>query len=93
MKPADVKTCTYINFDVEQAHRNPKFDINDHVRISINKNTFAKGVIPKWSEEFFKIKSVKGTTPWTCVNEYVLVEKLLERFVKMIAERKTSKQT
>lgn len=47
MKPADVKTCTYINFDVEQAHRNPKFDINDHVRISINKNTFAKGVIPK----------------------------------------------
>lgn len=50
MKPADVKTCTYINFDVEKAHRNPKFNINDHVRISINKNIFAKGIIPKWSE-------------------------------------------
>lgn len=42
MKPADVKTCTYINFDVEKAHRNPKFNINDHVRISINKNILQK---------------------------------------------------
>ena len=39
------------------------------------------------------IRSVKDTTPWTCANEDVLVEKLLKRFVKMIAKRKTSKQT
>ena len=47
MKPTGVKTSTYINFDVESNHRDPKFEISDHVRISIYKNIFAKGVTPK----------------------------------------------
>ena len=47
--------------------KDPKFKVGDHVRISKYKNIFAKGYTPKWSEEFFVIKKVKITVPWTYV--------------------------
>ena len=34
MKPFDVKSNTYIDFDKENSKDNPKFDIVDHMRIS-----------------------------------------------------------
>ena len=34
MKPADVTSCTYIDFDVENNYKDPKFKVSDHVRIS-----------------------------------------------------------
>ena len=37
----------------------------NHVRISKCKNIFAKGYTPNWSEEFFVIREVKNTVPWT----------------------------
>ena len=40
--------------------------LGDHVRISKNKNIFAKGYTPNWSEVFV-IKKVKNTVPWTYV--------------------------
>ena len=67
MKPADVKGNTYINADKEINNKDPKFKAGDHVRISKYKNIFAKGYIPKWSEEVFVIKKVKNTVPWTYV--------------------------
>ena len=36
--------------------KNPKFKIDDHVRISKCKNIFAKGYTTNWSEEAFVIK-------------------------------------
>ena len=51
MKPVDVKLSTYIDFNKE----NPKFKVNDHVRISKYKNLFAKGCVPNWSDEVFVI--------------------------------------
>ena len=33
--------------------KNPKFKVDDHVRISKYKNIFAKGYTPNWSEEVF----------------------------------------
>ena len=47
MKPIDVKTSTYIDFDVE---KNLKFKVGDHVRISKYKNIFAEGYTPNWSK-------------------------------------------
>ena len=32
--PADVKCCTYIDFDNENNYKDPKFKVSDHVRIS-----------------------------------------------------------
>ena len=66
MKPADVKSSTYIESSKEINDKNPKFKIGDFVRISKYKNIFAKGYVPNWSEEVFVIKKFKNTVLWTC---------------------------
>ena len=43
MKPFDVGTSTYINFDAENNDKNPQFSIHDRVGISKYKNFFCKG--------------------------------------------------
>ena len=65
MKPIDVKDNTYINTDKEINNKDSKFKVGDRVRISKNKNIFAKGYTPNWSEEVFVIKKLKNTVPWT----------------------------
>ena len=60
MKPADIKTSTYID-------KSPKFRIGDIVRILKYKYIFAKGYFPNRSEEVFLITKVKNTVPWTYV--------------------------
>ena len=56
MKPIDVKDNTYINTDKKTNDKDPKFKVNDQVRISKYKNIFAKGYTPNWSEEVSVIK-------------------------------------
>ena len=34
MKPVDGEGSTYIDFDVESIDKNPKFEVDDHVRIT-----------------------------------------------------------
>ena len=46
MKPFDVKLDTYFILCVENNDRNPKFEVDYHVRISKSQNTFAKGRTP-----------------------------------------------
>ena len=67
MKPADVKSNTYIDSSTEINDKNPKFKIGDNVRISKHNNVFAKGYTPSWFEEDFVIKKDKNTVPWTYV--------------------------
>ena len=67
MKPIDVKDNTYINTSKEINNKDPKFKVDDYVRISKYKNIFTKGYMPNWSEEVFVIKKVKNTVPWTYV--------------------------
>ena len=40
-----------------------KFQVDDQVRISRNKNIFAKVYVPNLSEEVFVISKVKNTVP------------------------------
>ena len=56
MKCTGVKTSTYIDFDVENNNKNPKFKVSDHMKISKYKNIFTKGYTQNWSEEVFVIK-------------------------------------
>ena len=42
IKPIDVKLNTYINFDVENNDKAPKFEDGNHVRISKYKNNLQK---------------------------------------------------
>ena len=80
MKPVDVKPSTYIDFDKKSNKGNPKFKIGDHGRISKCKNIFAKCFIPNWSEEFFVMKKVKNTVPWTYVISDLKGEEILGTF-------------
>ena len=47
---------TYIEHDVENNDKDPKFKVGDNVTISKYKNIFAKGCEPDWSGEVFVIK-------------------------------------
>ena len=45
MKPANVKSGTYIDFEVENNDNNHKFEVGDYVRISKYKNIFCKRLL------------------------------------------------
>ena len=66
MKPVDVKSSTYIDFN-KKNNKGRKFEVDDNVTISKYENIFAKGYLPNWSEEVFMIKKVKSTVPWAYV--------------------------
>ena len=80
MKPIDVKDNTYINTSKEINNKDPKFKVGDHIRISKNKNIFAKGHMPNWSEEVFVIKKIKNTIPWTYVINDLNGEEIMGTF-------------
>lgn len=42
-----------------------KFVVGDHVRISKNREAFAKGYTPNWSNEIFTVREVRLTNPIT----------------------------
>ena len=63
MKPTDVKSDSYAEYNVDSNEQDPKFKIGDHIRISKYKNIFAKGNTPNWSEEVFVIRKIKSTVP------------------------------
>ena len=67
MKPIDVKSNSYGEYNVDCNDKDPKFMIGDHVRISRHKKVSAKEYAPNWFEEVFVIKKVKNTVLWTYV--------------------------
>ena len=80
IKHVDVKSSAYIDFNKENNEKDPKFKVDDHVRISKYKNCFAKGYVPNWSEVIFVIKNLKNTVPWTYVIEDLNGEEIVGTF-------------
>ena len=64
MKLANVKDNTNIGFDKQIHNKDPKFKIGADVRISKQKNIFAKVYTSNWSEDFFVIKKIKNILSW-----------------------------
>ena len=87
MKPADVKWRLYIDSSQEINDKDPKFKIEDIVRISEYKNIFAKGYVPNWSEEVFIIKKAKNTVLLVILKE----KNLLEWFTKKSFKKQIKK--
>ena len=63
MTPIHVKSTSYTDLNVENKEKDPKFTVDDHVRISKYKNIFAQCYTPNWSEEVFIIKKIKNIKP------------------------------
>ena len=87
MKPADVNSSTYIDFNQGNNKEDPKFEVSDDVTISKHKNIFSKAYAPFSSEEVFVIKKVKNTVPWT----YVISDINVEEVATMIYEKNIAK--
>ena len=66
MKPIDVKSDSFAEYNEDSNEKDPNFRVGDHIRISKYKNIFAKGYAPNWSEEIFVVPSF-FTVPWTYV--------------------------
>ena len=58
----------------------PKFNVDDHVRISKYENIFANIYVPNWSKEDFLITKVKNTFPWTYVSSDLKGEEIAGTF-------------
>ena len=56
MKPIDVTSDFYAEYNEDSSEKNPNFKDGDHVRISKYKNFFARGYTPNLSEEVFVVK-------------------------------------
>ena len=78
MKPVDVKDNTYIGTSRDINDRDPKFKVDDHVRISKYKNIFA-------------IKMSKIQLYRHMVLMISMVKKLLEYFMKENYKKQTNK--
>ena len=87
MKPVDIESSTYIDFDKMNNKEEPKFKVGDHVRISKYKKIFGKVFVPNWSEEIFIIKNVKNTLLWT----YVISDFSGEKIVGTLYEKELQK--
>ena len=61
MKPGDVKSNAYINFNKEINDRDPNLKISDIFRISKNKKNCGKVYVPNWPQEDIVIKRIKNT--------------------------------
>ena len=67
MKPIDVTSDSYAEYNEDSNVTKPKFKVGDHVRISKYKNIFAKGYTQNWSEEVFVVSKIKNAVPWRYV--------------------------
>ena len=80
IKPIDAGDDSFAKYNEESNEKDPKFKVDDHVRISKYKNIFAKGYAPNWSEEIFVVKKIKNSSPWTYVIGDLNVEEIVGSF-------------
>ena len=59
LKPVDLKASIYTDIGVENDKKDPKLEVEYHVRISKYKNIFVKSDTSHWSEKVFVTKKVK----------------------------------
>ena len=50
IKPIELTSDSYAEYNEDSSKKDPKFKVGDHVRISKYKNIFAKGYTQNWSE-------------------------------------------
>ena len=91
MKPIDVTDDFYAEYNENPNKTDPKFKAGDHIRISKQKNIFAKGYTPNCSEEGFVISKVKNTVPWTYVINNLNGEEITGSFMKQNCKRQIKK--
>ena len=80
MKPTDVTSDSYDEYNEDSNEKDANFKVGDHVRISKYKNISAKGYTPNWLEEVFLVSKIKNTALWTYVISDLNGEPITGRF-------------
>ena len=91
MNPIDAKYNFYAEYNVDFNAKDPKFKKGDHVKISKQKNIFAKGYAPNWSEEVFVISKIKNIVLWTYIINDLNGEHIVGTFYKKNCRRQIKK--
>ena len=86
MKPIDVKSGFYAEYNVDSNEKDPKFKVGDHVRISKCKKYFAKGYTANWSEDVFETSKIKNIVPQTYVIRDLNGEKIGATFYERVLQ-------
>ena len=87
MKPIEVTSDSYAEYNEDSNEKDPKFEVCDRVRISKYKNISAKGYTPNWSVEVFVVSKIKDTVPWTYIISDVNGELINWSFAKNLSRR------
>ena len=92
LKSIDIKPDFYAEYNVDSNEKEPKFQVDDRVRISKYKNIFAKGYTPNWSEEVFVISKIKNTVPWTYIISDLNGEEITGSFYEKELQKTNQKE-
>ena len=92
IKPLDVKSDAFAEYNEESNEKNPKFKVANHVKISKFKNVFAKGYTPNCSEKKIIVKKIKNTVPWTYVVSDLNGEEIVGSFYEKELQKANQKE-
>ena len=94
MKPIDVTSDSYAEYNEYSNVTKPKFKVSDHVRISKYKNIFAKGYTKNWSDKVFVVSKIKDTVLWTyLISDLNGGKKIAGRFYEKEFQKQIKKNT
>ena len=93
MKSINAKDNTYVDSKKEVNDKDPNFKVGDHVRNFKNKNIFAKGYTPNWSEECLLLVKLKIQFHGHMLLMILMVKKLKEYFMKNNCRRLIKKNS
>ena len=82
MKPIEVTSDSYAEWNENFNEKDSKFKAGDRVRILKYKNIFAIGYTQDWSEEVFIISKIKNIVPWTDAVSDLFGEEINGNFYK-----------
>ena len=80
MKPIDVTSDSYAEYNEDFNETEPKFKVGDLVRISKYINDITKRYTQNWPEKAFFISKIKSTVPWTYVISDLNVDSITGSF-------------
>ena len=92
IKPIDVKSNIYAEYNVDSNKQSSKFNAGEHVIVSKYKKFFAKEYTSNWSEEVFVIRKIKNTVPWTYVVKDLNGKKTVGTFYEKERQKPNQKE-
>ena len=93
MKPIDVTSNSYAEYNEDSNEKDPKFKVDDCVRISKYNEIFAKGYTQNRSDEVSVISKIKNSVQWTYLISDLNGEPITGTFMKKNCRKLVNKNS